>query len=101
MPARTALPATAALTRALAASATCCHPRWPASSALLRWTSSQPRALVLGQEEAARWLAGGSRALPRGPKGKHWDAPMKHLPGAPFRRVWSLLLLGGRRGDKS
>lgn len=36
-----------------------------------------------------------------GPKGKHWETPMKHAPSVAFRRVWSLLLLGGRRGGKS
>lgn len=45
-----------------------------------------------GQEAAARWFAEWFRRAAIGPRGAHWDD---------FNRVWSTLLLGGRRGGKS
>lgn len=44
------------------------------------------------QEPAARWLAEWLRRAAIGQRGAHWDD---------FRRVWTLLLEGGRRGGKS
>ncbi len=70
-----------------------------------RWSGDAKRVRVIrvhrGQEQAARWLAEWFARAAQGPKGAHWDAPMKHAPSVAFRRVWSLLLLGGRRGGKS
>lgn len=59
------------------------------------------------QEVAARWLAEWMRRYSVGPRGAHWDDP--EWPAgdrgrafcASFRRVWTLLLEGGRRGGKS
>ena len=69
-----------------------------------RWSGDARRVRVIrvhhGQEQAARWLAEWFARAAIGPKGKHWETPMKHTSVA-FRRVWSLLLLGGRRGGKS
>lgn len=57
-----------------------------------KWAGEASRAVVLrvhrGQEAAARWLARWFRCRITG----RWED---------FRRVWSLLLLGGRRGGKS
>jgi hypothetical protein len=70
-----------------------------------RWSGAARRVRVVrvhrGQEDAARWLAEWFARAAIGPKGKHWETPMKHAPSVTFRRVWSLLLLGGRRGGKS
>jgi hypothetical protein len=70
-----------------------------------RWGGEARRVRVIrvhrGQEAAARWLAEWFERAGQGPKGKHWDRPTKHTPSVAFRRVWSLLLLGGRRGGKS
>lgn len=70
-----------------------------------RWSGDASRVRVIrvhrGQEDAARWFADWLSRRALGKKGPHWDAPMKHKPSVPFRRVWSLLLLGGRRGGKS
>jgi len=70
-----------------------------------RWSGAANRVRVIrvhrGQEDAARWLAEWFRRAAQGPKGPHWEAPMRHAPSVAFRRVWSLLLLGGRRGGKS
>lgn len=44
------------------------------------------------QEPAARWLAEWLRRAAIGQRGQQWDD---------FRRVWTLLLEGGRRGGKS
>lgn len=61
-----------------------------------RWSGDAKRQLVIrvhrGQEKAARWLAEWFRRRARGPRGPQWSD---------FRRVWSVLLLGGRRGGKS
>lgn len=46
------------------------------------------------QEVAARWVAEWLRRYARGPRGPHWTEDG-------FRRVWTLLLEGGRRGGKS
>ena len=57
-----------------------------------KWAGEATRAVVLrvhrGQEAAARWLARWFTCRITG----RWED---------FRRVWSLLLLGGRRGGKS
>jgi hypothetical protein len=70
-----------------------------------RWSGDAKRVRVIrvhrGQAQGARWLAEWFARAAQGPKGKHWEAPMKHAPSVAFRRVWSLLLLGGRRGGKS
>lgn len=55
------------------------------------------------QEQPARWLAEWFRRASRGSKGKHWAEPAT-IPGrvsVAFRRVWTLMLVGGRRGGKS
>jgi hypothetical protein len=68
------------------------------------------------QEQPARWLAEWFRRYATGPKGAHWDSPAT-IPGRldgvrwgrklkarisiEFRRVWTLMLVGGRRGGKS
>ena len=44
------------------------------------------------QEVAARWFAEWLRRAAIGPRGPHWEG---------FRRVWTVLLEGGRRGGKS
>lgn len=61
------------------------------------WSDSDPEAqrvirLHRGQESAARWLADWFRRRQRGSR-RVWDSEM--------RRIWTLLLLGGRRGGKS
>ncbi len=70
-----------------------------------RWSGEASRVRVIrvhrGQEQAGRWLAEWFARAAQGPKGKHREVPMKHAPSLAFRRVWSLLLLGGRRGGKS
>lgn len=68
------------------------------------------------QEQPARWLAEWFRRHARGPRGAHWDAKTtipgrdaaarwgRAVPGrisVEFRRVWTLMLVGGRRGGKS
>jgi hypothetical protein len=56
------------------------------------------------QEQPARWLAEWFRRNARGRDGAHWDIPTE-IPGkrvsVTFRRVWTLMLVGGRRGGKS
>lgn len=68
------------------------------------------------QEQPARWLAEWFRRMAVGRKGSHWDEAAS-IPGRPagvrwgrelaeraaveFRRVWTLMLVGGRRGGKS
>lgn len=55
------------------------------------------------QEQPARWLAEWFRRRARGIVGDHWDEPSM-IPGptpVEFRRVWTLMLVGGRRGGKS
>lgn len=68
------------------------------------------------QEQAARWLGEWFRRYARGPRGAHWNEPAT-IPGreaakrwgrdvparisVEFRRAWSLMLVGGRRGGKS
>jgi PBSX family phage terminase large subunit len=56
------------------------------------------------QEQPARWVAEWFRRAAQGVKGKHWDAPAD-IPGprisVGFRRVWTLILNGGRRAGKS
>jgi hypothetical protein len=63
---------------------------------LKRWAGDAKRVRVLrvhrGQEPAARWLAEWFKRRGRGPRGPQW---------ADFRRVWSLMLVGGRRGGKT
>lgn len=54
------------------------------------------------QEQPARWIAEWLRRAARG-KGDHWKEPAT-IPGripVEFRRVWTLMLVGGRRGGKS
>lgn len=54
------------------------------------------------QEQPARWLAEWLRRAARG-KGDHWKEKTT-IPGrisVEFRRVWTLMLVGGRRGGKS
>jgi hypothetical protein len=69
------------------------------------WSDDARRVRVIrlhrGQEPAGRWLVEWLSRRALGKKGPHWAAPMKHKPSEAFRRVWSLLLLGGRRGGKS
>lgn len=61
-----------------------------------RWVGDAKKLVVIrvhrGQEKSARWLAEWFRRRARGPRGPQWKD---------FRRVWSALLLGGRRGGKS
>lgn len=49
-----------------------------------RWSGGARRVRVIGvhrgQEEAVRWIAESSSRAAIGPKGKHWEAPMKHAP---------------------
>jgi hypothetical protein len=55
------------------------------------------------QEQPARWLAEWLSRFQKGPSGAHWDEPTE-IPGkmsVAFRRVWTLMLVGGRRGGKS
>lgn len=68
------------------------------------------------QEQAARWVAEWFKRYGAGRKGSHWSAPAtiagreeaqrwgRTVPGrisVEFRRVWTLMLVGGRRGGKS
>lgn len=70
------------------------------------------------QELPARWLAVWFARTARGGRGDHWTVPVTIAMGAPpregswtrrtdapisveFRRVWTLMLVGGRRGGKS
>lgn len=63
-----------------------------------RWVSDADRYAIVriprgsDQEGAARWLAAWFERAGQGPRGPHWDD---------FERVWTLLLVGGRRGGKS
>jgi hypothetical protein len=63
---------------------------------LKKWSGHATRLRIIrvhrGQEAAARWLAEWFRRRSRGSRGSQWEG---------FRRVWSLLLLGGRRGGKT
>lgn len=63
---------------------------------LKKWAGEARKVRILrvhrGQEEAARWLAAWFQRRAQGPRGPQWDD---------FRRVWSLLLVGGRRGGKT
>jgi hypothetical protein len=63
---------------------------------LKKWIGEAKRIRVIrvhrGQEESARWLAEWFRRRAAGPRGPQWED---------FRRVWSLMLLGGRRGGKT
>lgn len=59
------------------------------------------------QEQPARWLAEWFSRYLEGRKGEHWKRP-REIPtkvtgkfSVQFRRVWTLLLAGGRRGGKS
>lgn len=55
------------------------------------------------QEQPARWLAEWFRRATLGPDGAHWDEQAT-IPGKlaiEFKRVWTLMLVGGRRGGKS
>lgn len=82
-----------------------------------RWEESDSESLMVirtprgsQQEPAARYVAEWLRRMAIGPKGPHWDKPYE-VPDATregkprvsvaFRRVWTLLLEGGRRGGKS
>ena len=89
-----------------------------------RWEEGDSETLMVirtprgsQQEPAARYLAEWLRRMAIGPKGKHWDEPFIIECDAPyatdtigtgkprisveFRRVWTMLLEGGRRGGKS
>lgn len=78
-----------------------------------RWSDAPSETLKVirvprgsDQEVAARWLAEWLRRYAQGPRGDHWDAPTwgdERARGVvrDFRRVWTLLLEGGRRGGKS
>jgi hypothetical protein len=63
-----------------------------------RWVADADRYAIVHvprgseQEVAARWLAEWFQRAGQGPRGAHWDD---------FERVWTLLLVGGRRGGKS
>lgn len=74
-----------------------------------RWAGEAERVRVVrvprgsDQEQPARWLAEWFRRTGRGARGAHWDEP-KTIPGrisVAFRRVWTLMLIGGRRSGKS
>lgn len=59
------------------------------------------------QEQPARWLAEWFSRHRQGRKGDHWKRPCEITTkvagkfSVHFRRVWTLLLAGGRRGGKS
>jgi hypothetical protein len=88
-----------------------------------RWVGAAKEDVVIvrvprgsDQEQPARWLAEWFTRYTDGPKGAHWDKPKtirgrdagerwgRKLPpriSVEFRRVWTLMLVGGRRGGKS
>lgn len=77
-----------------------------------RWSAAVPeRGRVLriprgsDQEQPARWIAEWLRRLAKGSKGLHWQEIGVMLGGRvepiEFRRAWTLLLVGGRRGGKT
>jgi hypothetical protein len=63
-----------------------------------RWIDEADRYAIVRvprggeQEIAARWLAEWFYRAGQGPRGAHWDD---------FERVWTMMLVGGRRGGKS
>lgn len=75
-----------------------------------RWTGESRSVRIVrvprgsDQEQPARWLAEWFRRAAQGVKGKHWESPGE-IPGprisVAFRRVWTLMLVGGRRAGKS
>ncbi len=76
------------------------------------WSSQAPeRGRVLriprgsDQEQPARWGAEWFRRMCQGSKGAHWDVGgviiLGRLEPIVFRRAWTLLLVGGRRGGKT
>lgn len=69
--------------------------RWDRRAKCYRGEATKVMAIRVhkGQEAAARWLAEWFRRRRIGPSGPHW--------GDPENRIWSVLLLGGRRGGKS
>lgn len=77
-----------------------------------RWAAAEPeRGRVLriprgsDQEQPARWIAEWLRRMARGSSGPHWHEAGTLLPGRlnaiEFRRAWTLLFVGGRRGGKT